>query len=327
MHVSDGYLYTMQTFKKVPEEDGLTWANQAEPLSFCARVYTIYGRLRYVWVPEKFSFKLSAGTLLFSTFRLISLVILGGSPIILKFLYDPISTKLAVGLTLSIVVLLLYNYFYDAIKKEKRRSRAHQKFNEKLSLIHRESISKLSKFISFNKDSKGDVAELVIDILSCIEEGCKEVAGKIEARYFTCNLLLFDGSAQNIYVKARSDRGRALSVKAPVATTMAYFVALSGVASRAVEDVRREKLFPPRGLSEEKRPYRSVLFLPIIDGADGKKRCVGVVTVDSGSPFEFVHSNAYMFENRIMPFLKLLAIILRETANGLDREIHDGTGG
>ncbi len=298
----------------IEDREGLKWAKW-EP-TLWERLRIGLGHVWHHWLPSLNPFALGIGGLLGGAFSLTSRLGLALSPLALRWWEVSVPGKVLIFATFATVIFTIYIFIHETFIKDRKKRKILTRHEER-------SLNLRARIIDLISDSHSiDVRSLEAEqayrcILNAMEAEVRTIAGDLDARYFNCSLLLFDDAAEKVWVEARHDPSRRIRHPRASRETMAYWVAKANLAYRAVPDLewKDNAAFRGRGLSENDQPYRSVLFLPIIQETrqNPQGSCYGLVSIDSGKPCQFTPRNAREYEKRLMPFIRVLAMLLRST--------------
>lgn len=148
-------------------------------------------------------------------------------------------------------------------------------------------------------------------ITSCILHISQSRISGGAAAGLQCTFIGFEGdAAERLRVFSRAKDTRPIAIDVPTDQTIAFYVAMSG-RYFVVNDLKSQKIFPQRGLSHPKANYRSIMLIPVIVGPQSRKRCVGVVTLDSPRPCEFWGDIGDSLATQLIPFVHILTFVMR----------------
>lgn len=224
-----------------------------------------------------------------------------------------LSTTQAVFLSLALMALLTYSFFYDRFMRDAKQKRSAKGLQTRLSLDMCGTLKNLSGLVKLRRVENKPAIHLGINkVMELIREAAKIGLGDFEGSGIEATLLLFDDEqCENIRVANRTTQGRPSGQKRPSTEIMAYYVAKSR-KYRVVNDFMRDKHpFPKVILSGGSASYRSILFIPLLDKSNqGQDTCMGVVTVDSTKPYHFWPKNGEDLVFQLTPYCILLALFL-----------------
>jgi len=131
------------------------------------------------------------------------------------------------------------------------------------------------------------------------------------AENLQCTYIGFDGkNAEKLKIISRAKDTRPITIDVPTNQTIAYYVATSG-RYFVVNDLRTQRVFPQRGLSNRKANYRSIMLIPVVIDLTSEKVCVGVVTIDSPRPCEFWGDVGDSLATQLIPFVHILTFVMK----------------
>jgi hypothetical protein len=208
------------------------------------------------------------------------------------------------------VFLLFLKYFFTEMTSGAKRRDKVENHQERAALEQRTLFNNMLPLASVPPPNFGDAAfaDVVRRTLLTILSTVKEVTDCLDTEYFQVSLLLFQPQ-NRIEVMARSGGPRAVNRSVKRDQAMAYYVAAQKLEWKNVPDLKRDPVFPFKGLSEPDCPYRSILFIPI--SYDDSGSSCAVIAIDSSRPYEFWgESISRRIFKRVIPFARLLAILL-----------------
>lgn len=206
------------------------------------------------------------------------------------------------------VALLFLKYLVTEVASAARRREKVENHQERTALEQRTLFNDILPLATTPVPDFSNAAfmDVLRRTLLTILYTVKEVTDCIDNEYFQVALLVFQ-PGNKIEVVARSGGPRQIHSSAKREDAMAYHVAAARLEWKNVPDLKRDSVFPFRGLSESDCPYRSILFIPI-SYEDGS---CAVLTIDSSRPYEFWgESVSRRIFKRVIPFVRLLAILL-----------------
>lgn len=270
----------------------------------------------YQKLPSVGDRQLSLRGLLLTLLRASIFVALASTPIWRGIGKADFEFSAADGWRISIVALLLLSgWGLDRMLAKKARSSLAEKLETDASVYLADTLRRINELSGdTNTSSKEELTALFRDILKCIEYKVRLYLHKSDKYYFNVSLITFSDNGNVASVRARSNQKRKSVDNLDARKTAAYYMAESQRV-KIINDFRRQKIFPNRGLSASDAPYRSILFLPlepIIISVDeeSKQVCQAVVTIDSEKPYEFWSVTDTNLEIQMRPFLDELRMAL-----------------
>ncbi|MEB3287710.1 MAG: hypothetical protein VKJ04_09425 [Vampirovibrionales bacterium] len=272
----------------------------------------------YIWhafcqlLGLKMSFSFGMGRIL----RMLTVFAIPALPVWIAYYYSrAIDSEQAFFQAFVIGLLLVYQWAYDRWIPSSQNAANVIKLENMLAASHSQILTDLAEHS--RTLSSIDEINLISKVLRCIEIKTRLILREYNALYFQVSLLLFDDEqCKTIKVVARADQSRETGKVVNSEQTIAYYVAKVG-AARSVCDLRNHPIFPNKGLSDLKAPYRSILFIPLTINRSGKTVCPGVLTIDSDRTFDFWSKRNHL-TTQIMPLVGVVKFLLKKHPNTLE---------
>ena len=295
--------------------------------------HQVYGTSLYFWhhwVPKFFSAKFTILSVLgFAFVALINLAIIlapAWSKVLTDQGLDFGKVEAAQWFSGVIVAcLMLLRWVSEKAKESKKNAVALAKNRELLSFAQMKLFETLRPVVNRASVKKLKEAErqIALDaVLKCIDCSALVATNQDTDGYFSVSLYLFHGATGDTAdLLARSRPGRDTRAGLNSSGLVAYYAAELG-REFAVHDFKWQPVFPfLRPGTNEAPPYRSILFVPVVDNSQPATRalCKAVVTVDSAVPFEFWGRRMQGVAAEIQPYLRLLNLLLSHHEHGVSR--------
>lgn len=270
----------------------------------------------YNHIPQLLGWTPSLPGSIFGLIRLFALWFLALWPIWIKF-YDnssPFTWQQAFVLSGCIIGALVYNFVYDKITKSRKERTTKKRLLRKLTNELRGTIAGFGPAIQMKGARQTTkITETRHSVLNCIADAARIYLSDYEGVCVEVALLLFDDhECKRIKIVDRTTRARDTGRILDSENVMAFHVAKSGGRHRVTHDFLRDHPFPKTSLSTpDLPPYRSILFIPLLDKASGRPdTCIGVVTVDSTRPYHFWPGNGEDLVHKLQPYCAWLTLLI-----------------
>jgi hypothetical protein len=221
-------------------------------------------------------------------------------------------------LVLAIAVTQLFIFAYDQFFRGRRERGERRDHQLKIPLKLANTMEELGREVATALDQAGKeparrarLDAAVQRLLECMRHEARVLLGDMSGRYLQVSLLRFvDAQGESMEVAYRAEPDRAVGLRRRADHLLA------GCAGRqrehlVVNDFRRGHPFPKEGIATKAAPYRSILFVPLIDAVQTDQyACYGVVSVDSSLPFHFWKRDEELVIV-LQPYTALLKLMLR----------------
>lgn len=300
----------------VDPERAKAWAAQGqEPLGqfFCSSVLFWLHQV----LPNVFKTNFTLLEAPFLTIKFIAIATLAASPLWIDYLAkSAISLGAAIGYSVILILSMIYLHFYSIFSRKRSDIKDRKRHENLVALRHVDVVKSLQDVVSLRSPQtlRGQRDELIKDLLRSIDHKTRAFLGQYQESYFQTSLLVFrDSQGTQLLIKSRAYPNRREGVVVKAQDSAAYFVAQAKRDWKAIHDLKRDRVFDHRGLSDPARPpYRSILLIPIItssEGGDGTI-CKGVVSIDAAKPYEFWSSRGSDLTTQVMPYTEMIGLLL-----------------
>lgn len=242
-------------------------------------------------------------------------------------------TTIAFYQTLILATVAALRALVDVVKSYDGRAKERLRNLFEISVALEQAIDVISQQIeSFSKtpaaQEKRDA--FMANALKCIEATVRLCTENNDKQYCCVSLLTFEPGGE-VKVRARSDSaGRRVGGRFSQETTIAWSAAKYAKQSftiyyfKKASKIRKINKLEYRSLSNNGKPlYESILALPlppVVIPGQNKKMRKGVVTIDSGLPYEFLGKEADIL-SRTQAYLNLINLMLTSHHQGIEPEI------
>lgn len=278
------------------------------------------GLVRYRLLPRYFNLPTRLGALGGSFFRHGITLGIAATPLYFKYLAQlPAVSNSAIWISFGILGMQATGAVYDAAWKGRKESGDRKAHRSKIPYLTTDIVRRIgaqvAQALAHPVLQSHERDYLKTKILECMLHSVATELGDLQKRYLQVTLILYD-SEEGDYMKVagRGEAGRQSGARRRSEEFWAHRVAKTR-NHFAVHNYRGP------GISTDKAPYRSILFVPIIEKSehelhDGREvfRCMGVLSFDSELPYHFWGMDAELVR-QIQPLTELLRLVLKSTAH------------
>lgn len=215
---------------------------------------------------------------------------------------------------------ILGRLFNSSVKKKRESAQA-----KKLSAVHATLIRRMKGNVKHDFDD-ATRSQLISMALECIvwkTRAALDIPGdKANDTFVQSSLMIPVSQNGKLYLKilARDSHHREAGAMALAQDTLAYYVAREGL-SKALPDIDALKFVSKKGLTEDRRDYRSVFFHPIKTRRnDGSHFVKAVVTIDSERKYDFWYKLEELVGRDIAAFVDLIEILIEDNEHVIEGE-------
>jgi hypothetical protein len=259
--------------------------------------------------PNLFNNGISIRSFISGLLKVLCILAISSAPFwIIYFENKPINWEVTVYSIIALSLCMVYIWCYDFNSKRRRVSSQHRENTIMLAQRQTQVFDELANLVDVDGGVHSAQVDKVIErILNCIDRTVQMHLKENTEQYFEVTLMVFLKGENKAHIGWRAHGTRPTNVKKDVTDTVAYYVAKTGVDFKAIHDLKKNAVFPFKGLSEEgEPPYRSILLCPV----KSEGICRGVVSIDASKPYEFWGAMQTDLYHTIRPYLRLIDLLL-----------------